>query len=44
VQINPAIHRLLRDLCRRSRRTPAGQIEFMTIMFHKHNLERAHPH
>lgn len=43
VQIDPAVHKLLRELCARSRRTPAGQIEFMTIMFHKHALEQRPP-
>ncbi len=40
VQIDPVIHRLLRELCEKSRRTPAGQIEFMTLMFHKHGGEK----
>lgn len=43
IQIDPEVHRLLRDLCARSRRSPAGQIEFMTIMFHKQSLDRPEP-
>ncbi len=43
IQIAPDVHRLLRALCAKNRRTPAGQIEFMTIMFHRHDLERRLP-
>jgi hypothetical protein len=43
IQIAPEVHRLLRALCEKSRRTPAGQIEFMTIMFHRHDMERSLP-
>jgi hypothetical protein len=43
IQIAPEVHRLLRALCEKSRRTPAGQIEFMTIMFHRHDIERNLP-
>ena len=43
VQIDPDVHRRLRALCAKSRRTPAGQIEFMTIMFDGHDLERRFP-
>jgi hypothetical protein len=43
IQIDPDVHRRLRALCDRSRRTPAGQIEFMTIMFDKNDLERRLP-
>ena len=39
VQIDPEIHRVLRDLCAKSRRSPGGQIEYMTLMFKEHNLE-----
>jgi len=31
IQIDSGIHTQLRKLCDRHRRTPAGQIEFMTI-------------
>jgi hypothetical protein len=43
VQIDFRVHGLLKALCAKSRRNPAGQIEFMTIMFHRHDLERRMP-
>jgi hypothetical protein len=43
IQINREAHRKLRALCDRSRRTPAGQIEFMTIMFYDGELEKRIP-
>lgn len=41
VQIDPTIHGLLRKLCEKARRTPAGQIEFMTVVFARRDVEGA---
>ncbi len=39
IQIDPAIHERLRRLCDATRRTPAGQIEHMTLAFCKGGVE-----
>ena len=43
IQIDPGIHRKLRSLCDLHRRTPAGQIEHMTLFFFQQDLEGAGP-
>jgi hypothetical protein len=43
VQIDPGIHRKLRSLCDLHRRTPAGQIEHMTLFFFHQDFEGAGP-
>lgn len=43
VQLDPAIHQELRKLCEVHRRTPAGQIEHMTLAFFKTDFEGEGP-
>jgi hypothetical protein len=43
VQLDPEIHRKLRGLCDLHRRTPAGQIEFMTLTAFQNNSEGEGP-
>ena len=43
VQLDPDIHGKLRKLCDLHRRTPAGQIEFMTLAFFQKDFEGAGP-
>jgi hypothetical protein len=43
VQLDPDIHRRLRKLCDAHRRTPAGQIEHMTLFFFQTDFEGAGP-
>jgi hypothetical protein len=43
VQIDPAIHQKLRKLCEAHRRTPAGQIEHMTLHFFQTDFEGVGP-
>lgn len=42
-QMDPHIHRKLRALCDLHRRTPAGQIEFMTNTAFEKDIEGAGP-
>lgn len=39
VQLDPTIHRKLRRLCSSTRRTPAGQIEHMTLAFERGGVQ-----
>ena len=43
IQIEPEIHGKLRRLCEIHRRTPAGQIEHMTLFFFQQDFEGAGP-
>jgi hypothetical protein len=43
VQIDPGINRKLRGLCDLHRRTPAGQIEHMTLFFFQQDFAGAGP-
>jgi hypothetical protein len=43
IQMDPHIHRKLRSLCDLHRRTPAGQIEFMTIAAFQKDFEGTGP-
>ncbi len=40
VRLDPEAFDLLLELCEKARRLPAGQIEFMTLMFQKYGLEK----